>query len=399
MNLDYILKLHCLSKNKNIQPPSEVNKVYGFEIDYLDSNPNTSVSYIEDAQNSTPASINNSTAEFEYGSWKNRFPFNKIRPCVMNRAGTEILYYLNPDDYSKKIDGTNANINGSAGDGNVMVEIPKIYWKMSTTNNKLTVKYSDTKIDDTYGCFAHQNRSGVEYDNIYVSAYMGYESGIRLISNSNLTPTVNKSLTQFRTLCNSSNNTTLINHYQVTMLQLLFVMMFKTTNSQEVLGNGYTSTTFSNPHVTGTSNARGMYNGNKINTSIGRVKFCGIEDFYGNIEVFVDGIYINSSRDLYISQSDYSNTGNYGYVTSVSNGNGYISKVMGSNKSGFLPSAYTASDVTGFCDTGSMNGGYKFSFGGSFGNGATAGAFAYRARISADTSTFSNTGARFVVRF
>ena len=51
---------------------------------------------------------------------------SQMRRCVLNANGT-VKYYLHPTDSTKKADGTPAIINGT--DGNVMVEIPKFWYK------------------------------------------------------------------------------------------------------------------------------------------------------------------------------------------------------------------------------------------------------------------------------
>ena len=47
---------------------------------------------------------------------------------MSNLANRTIAYYLHPDDSSKKLDGTAADLTGA--DGDVMVEIPITYWRI-----------------------------------------------------------------------------------------------------------------------------------------------------------------------------------------------------------------------------------------------------------------------------
>jgi hypothetical protein len=53
----------------------------------------------------TPAAMGSTS--FNYGSWKNAFFMP--RPCMLKFDGT-VDYYLNPNDYSKKEDGTASDI-------------------------------------------------------------------------------------------------------------------------------------------------------------------------------------------------------------------------------------------------------------------------------------------------
>lgn len=58
-----------------------------------------------------------------------QLPAHNFRRCVMsNLANRTIAYYLHPDDSSRKLDGTAADLTG--GDGDVMVEIPITYWRI-----------------------------------------------------------------------------------------------------------------------------------------------------------------------------------------------------------------------------------------------------------------------------
>ena len=54
---------------------------------------------------------------------------SKMRRCVLRDNGT-VAYYLDPNDSTKKADGTPANLDGT--DGQVMVEIPAHYRKFET---------------------------------------------------------------------------------------------------------------------------------------------------------------------------------------------------------------------------------------------------------------------------
>ena len=52
---------------------------------------------------------------------------NKIRPCLLKDDG-KVNYYLNTTDWSKKLDGTSSNLDGS--DGQVMMEWPDFYFRV-----------------------------------------------------------------------------------------------------------------------------------------------------------------------------------------------------------------------------------------------------------------------------
>lgn len=80
------------------------------------------MTYLSDCDNSsyTPASMNFETGTFSYGSWK-KDEFFMPRPCMLKYDGT-VDYYLDPNDYSKKADGTASDMANTSYAGNAMME-------------------------------------------------------------------------------------------------------------------------------------------------------------------------------------------------------------------------------------------------------------------------------------
>ena len=78
------------------------NNIYGVKIDTTDSNPETSVTYTDDAVGFIPMRGND--GNFDWGSWELPFKSLGIRPCVFKDGA--VNYYLDPNDFTKKIDGS-----------------------------------------------------------------------------------------------------------------------------------------------------------------------------------------------------------------------------------------------------------------------------------------------------
>ena len=74
------------------------------------------MTYLEDAREMFPASMRSTT--FDYGSWKNAFFMPK--PCMLKSNG-KVDYYLDPNDYTKKLNGTASDISNPNYDGNAMM--------------------------------------------------------------------------------------------------------------------------------------------------------------------------------------------------------------------------------------------------------------------------------------
>ena len=112
------------------------------------------------------------------------------------------------------------------------------------------------------------------------------------------------------------------------------------------------------------------------------IKCLGIENFWGNIYTWVDGITTDSSRRLCVchipgSFSDSTSGTNINVIESgVSSDIGnYLSKVQGSTDGGFVAKEVNGSDSTYFCDNAILSASRVAYFGGNWSYGANAGAF------------------------
>ena len=359
--------------------------VYGVKIDTTNSNPATALTYTDDAVGFTPALGNNGA--FNAGSWADKFPFNLIKPCLY-KAGVAnyVNYYLNPNNYAQKIDGVTASDITSGTDGDVMVEFPKIWWKFETIGTDLYVRYSDAQVDAGYKCLAHL-RDVNEKDKCYISAYMGYSLSSKLRSLSGKTPTATRTIGAFRTLAQANGaGYDQMAYFQILMLQVLFTVMFKNRDSQTALGRGYVDGNAA-AIVTGGTNAKGMFYGET--TGKLQNKFCGIEDFYGNLRYWIDGFFSNATRNMLIANQNFNDTGS-GYTDygqgATANLSGYISGVQGGTETGFVVKATAGSATTFYADYGNLYASCLPYFGGNWADAGIAGAFFLYARDDAATS-------------
>ena len=133
---------------------AEINDsvIYGFHIDGTESSPSGNITYLEAAVGMTPASMNFSTGVFNYGNWADAFFMP--RPCMLKNDGT-VDYYLNPNDYTKKTDGTASDVANTSYGGNAMMEWGKdscqIWYKIVPDgSNGADVYISDAEQDENY---------------------------------------------------------------------------------------------------------------------------------------------------------------------------------------------------------------------------------------------------------
>ena len=359
--------------------------VYGVRIALNNSNPETSVEYIDGATGMTPG----------WDNWKDKRIFKDIKPCVLGGSTlSTILYYLNRDNYTLKENGEMAEI----GDGhNVMVEFPKIGYKMAKDSNYQYIWVTDNPNAEGFCYLAHSLDSEGDCDKIYIGAYLAHRN-IWLFSSSGVLPISNITLTSARNYL-YSNNFQLLSFYSLTLLQCLYVIIYKNLNSQQALGQGYTSA--SAKANTGSTNTKPFCYGNP-NSGTEHVKFLGIEDFYGNLYQWVDGLYCDSSYNIKTDYNNFTGTDGSAFRYSQSSGIssnifGYTSRIQGTNNTGFILKSAAGSTSTYYAEYAYLVSGCFSSFGGYWSYGAFAGAFLLDVYYAASYSS-SSLGCRVVYK-
>ena len=355
-------------------------QTYGVKVMENNSNPNTSVTYIEGAVGVNPA---NSTS---LGGWANKFPFDKIR--IVGFKNGQVVKEIKKEDCTKYIDGTTVPT-----DVDVMVEIPKFYYKFTNISNGYELRISNTKIEGS-DCYAHKV-GGVEKDFIYIAKYLGYIDGNKMRSRSGVSPSGNYTISQFRQYANNVGSGYQPNNYlSRTAVLILYLIAYKNLNSQQALGYGYANGN-SSSHQTGGTNTKGLVYGE----SGGKQQMCflGIEDFWGNMYQFVDGMKLNGYNIMVATNNKSFNDSASGYenVGTTKSLSGRIDKVAHTNKGGFFPMSTSGSDTTYYCDYGYANSGYFGYCGGSWNDGLNAGAFYLTVSFSASGYN-SNIGSRLI---
>lgn len=270
----------------------------------------------------------------------------------------EVIGYLDHNDYSLFEDGTDADITNT--DYDVMVEFPKIYykieeewdgnyvWNQSTLANiKISIS---NKYKDGYVCKAH-TKNGVEYEKIYISAYENFVPASRENSEN---PRVcccsglpcNNLKSHAWVLDNleksrGSQYTTFHIHI-MTLLQILSMLLFQEYQGGYTYGRGYYGSK-ENLFDTGCANTVGMFYG--INSKEEHFnKLFGLENILGHGYVIVDGLLTADTNKRYLiynpnnpqSKLDYAGTGFDEYEINKHGFNEYLVRVTGNNNYGFL---------------------------------------------------------------
>ena len=355
------------------------------------------------------ALVGNSSLNGAYGvTWNNETNLYKrigndftqiqklMKRCVLNFDGT-VRYFLDPNDSTKKEDGALADLTGASG--NVMVQIPKFYYKHIAKNNDMTWLVSLVP-QDGFEVHPAFKRGNIEVDFRYYRAYTGYVSGGKLLSRSGVNATGSLTISQFRTYAMANGSGWSLTDWNLLhAIQVLFLTEYATFNSQSVLGNG-NHTGGDNGMVTGQSNIIGNGSSGVLNSDKW-MSYRGIENFYADIWEFIDGINIqnyipfvnNNLPSTYISDvftGDYVNTG----VTMIAGASATFVKKVSKE---FFPTV-AGGDSNSFLTDGfwSNTGNRIVLFGGSAYNGLSDGAFCLRVEYAAsDASALVGAGIAF----
>jgi len=352
-------------------------------------------------------------------NFNNIFPWSDMKRCNLSDAGAVNAYYGDPTYIEN---GTN---------GQVMVEIPQFYsrYKYWTEGGKdyiqwdiSAIPYADFEIDPAFV-------KGVGYTKkVYISAYEGsiYDTstlaylladeqvadftvttGDKLSSIASAKPC--SGLTQDLTLPKSriiANNRGagwgLWNGLQVYAVQKLLFIEYGSFNSQTAIGQGVVnkaSGTGNESEITGATSFLGNTSGRQSGTDgLTSVSYRGVENMWGNIWAWVDGINIQADNKLWINPTNQSFVSDsfvtpYELQGTLWNVNGYVSNILKKNV-GLFATASSGSSSTRIPDYYYQSTGNLVAcLGGSWSYGSLAGSASWHLLLSS-ASRSRSIGAR-----
>lgn len=230
---------------------------------------------------------------FDPGDWGGTFIMAQCRPCMLKSDGT-VDYYLDPNDYSKKLDGTASDIADPTYDGNTMVEFSKIYYYFEPDDESSesgTFHFANYKENELSHCWCNYDANDNEIDHFYVAAYNAVilDGKMRSLSGYALTQENGADTTtgQEEIAAARANNQNGIDEWYTylladhQLLTYLATLMCKHVDHQAKFGRGIDSgsTATKRAYVTGTLNDKGLFWGD-TSTGTQAVKIFGIENFY-----------------------------------------------------------------------------------------------------------------------
>lgn len=376
-----------------------VTPFYGFNIDMTISDPAACITYTGLAANLTQA---------ERKAWA----YGLVKPTVVKDG--EIAYSLSKDNLELKADGVTASdLTGT--DGDVCASFSPLWIKISKSGKVISVNLSQYPQP---GYISPHTFEGKNKSYVHVGMFECSGATCDSVYSTSATPTVSKSLKQFRTAIQAKNTgldaavyspeTYLTN----TLIQALLIFAYGTLDSQSAVGLGNVNTSAAIAVGKADLLTCGGEYGDK-NTGNTHCMALFIVNPWGNVWKFMDGCMYNGTnkqfavaadqKDLYDIEGGWETkpaTWKVINVPGLVNNWAYITEFEGSNYGGFFPAASGgtgASSSTYACDqVGFSTGDRVCIVGGHWNSAARAGAFELHVS-NAPSSADAYLGARLQV--
>ncbi|MDA3788065.1 MAG: hypothetical protein PF503_06185 [Desulfobacula sp.] len=310
------------------------------------------------------------------------------RRCIMNDAG-EVQYYLGAADSTKREDGVlAADLTGA--DGQVVVQRAKFYYRYSFSGTTHTY---DISLFPLPGFSVHPMflKNGEVVDYRYPGAYegVGYDDSVaayidsgcvaatnwsgtvidlvndKIGSVSGFCPMVDETRPEFRAICANRGAGWRQQEFDfISGIQLLYLVEYADWNSQAMIGPGRTNlsggtwTKDSYIGTTGLSNGDGngtnsVHLGGTAGYLTDYMTYRGIENFFGNVWKWVDGINIQDNVHCVCNtDTDFADDTAVGYTAlgiTLPAVNGY-QKTLQQQPRGFLPASVGGASNTYITD-------------------------------------------------
>lgn len=286
--------------DKIAQLEESINKIledsypysYGF-VEHMDIlSPSNRIEYVGINQNFTAMSINLTEHTTNYGSWS-EFPSLVENKPYMVRSTGEADYELDPNDYTKKLDGSESDVANTAYDGGAFAKFQKIYVKRWVNGNDRHVRFSFIQIDGYHPC-GFIDTDGSEMDYVWLPMFYGSTVSGKMRSLSGLQQDINQTTAiQNTNITAFSNRAAFFGGSIIETIKDMLYMLFKTTDIQQACGKGNSA---------GYNSAASPYYGVLPNAVVGGGQFYGSSDGKSLNKIFhsiVLGSYQQYQRDPY----------------------------------------------------------------------------------------------------
>jgi len=311
----------------------------------------------------------------------NIYPWSDIISYNYDITAKSITAYYGEPTF--KFDGSN---------GEVLTKIPEFYWR----------RYRDD--DYEYILISKYKLTGfVKSEEFSVGRYTMSGSSSRVYSRSGYAPFTNVTITNFRSYARNLGTGFGQMDWHYFILQMLYLVEYADYDSQTKIGLGYTNSSHTAPVNSGGCDVLGMKSGSLDGSDNTSIIYRGIEDIFGNVWQFVDGIniadykaYICYDANKYAVDTFSGSYKALGYTNASVNG--FVSKLGydSANPMVALTTEAVGSSDTNICDYYYQNSGNRIALvGGLWGDSLRAGLwYWYVDTASSDCS--ANIGARLL---
>ena len=234
------------------------------------------------------------------------YPWSDIITVDYNNSTKQITAYYG-----------DANFTFTGGSNiQVMTKIPEFYYKRYVSDGYEYILISKDNLDGF-----------VKSDEFMIGRYTMSGSASGVYSRSGQAPFTNKTIAEFRSYAKNLGNGWSQLDWHYFLIQLLYLVEYADYNIQSKIGPGWTNSGNTAAKNSGGCNALGMKSGSETGTDKGSVVYRGIEDLWGNVWQFFDGIninnyqaYINYNPSTYASDVFDGDYQKLGYVNSSTSG-------------------------------------------------------------------------------
>lgn len=299
------------------------------------------------------------------------YPWKGMKRVILNPDGT-VAYELDPNNSNYKADGTEVDWQEVESLGqNCMVQIPKFWYIKKTAGDIVTFGVSDRPKDGwkVHPAFFRQrdrlcdvinNDVVPEVEYRYIGAFHGWidESG-RLRSLPHKSPTTRITIGDARNAAKKNGNGYgILDYYLLYAIQMLYITEYGHPDAQTMIGRGFVDDN-SGKTQTGATLNKGNHTFGEAAGNV-QMSYRGIEDWWGNVANWLDGLYIGSGYGgrILVSNKGFNNTGSgYEQISSGTVSGGNIRTIKPEEKAGFLPETTNGADYEsgGLYDYGVIN--------------------------------------------
>ena len=315
-------------------------------------------------------------------------------PAVNNGDGSSPFDEIMPWAGMRRVEDSEAG---------TLVEIPKFWYKWTRNNAAMKLQISPTEVDGFFVSPAHADRGdgAGERDVVYVGAYHCDINYFK--STTGIQPNSSYQRSHFRTYIHILGST--IWQWDFAMywtIMMLYLVEYANWNSQAMIGYGCSDS--GNIQKNGLCDNMTYHTGTNASsrTTYGHTRYRYIEDLWGNVFDICDGIYFNSSNNIYCikNPANFSNTSGGTLVGTRASSGGYPTAWTNPTASGFeyalYPSAAGGSESTYVCDhCNNYNTGTALYIGGDMSQYQMYGAF-YMSSTFADSVQSTGIGSRLM---